>query len=80
MIIGLGAITAVPLLGFAHGARQLPFAMLGLLQFLAPTGQFLVATLVYHEPMNSGSLLCFALIWAGVLLFCADLWRRSRQE
>jgi len=80
LIIGLGAITAVPLLGFAHGARRLPFAMLGLLQFLAPTGQFLVATLVYHEPMNSGSLLCFALIWAGVLLFCADLWRRSRQE
>ena len=79
LIVGLGAITAVPLLGFAHGARLLPFAMLGLLQFLTPTGQFLVATLVYHEPMNSGSLISFALIWAGVAIFCADLWRRSRR-
>ncbi len=78
LITGLGAVTAIPLLGFAHGARMLPFAMLGLLQFLTPTGQFLVATQVYHEPMNSGALFSFTLIWAGVLLFCTDLWRRSR--
>ena len=77
LTIGLGAITAVPLLGFAHGARLLPFAMLGLLQFLAPTGQYLVATLVYHEPMSTGALGAFALIWVGVAVFCLDLWRKS---
>ncbi len=76
LIIGLGAITAVPLLGFAHGARLLPFAMLGLIQFLTPTGQYLVATAVYHEPVSTGALCSFALIWAGVAVFCADLWRR----
>ena len=78
LIVGLGAITAVPLLGFAHGARLLPFAMLGLIQFLTPTGQYLVATVAYHEPVSTGALWSFALIWAGVLVFCADLWRRSR--
>lgn len=78
LIVGLGAITAVPLLGFAHGARMLPFAMLGLIQFLTPTGHYLVATLIYHEPVSTGALGSFALIWAGVAVFCLDLWRRSR--
>lgn len=77
LIIGLGAITAVPLVGFANGARMLPFAMLGLLQFLTPTGHFLIATMVYHEPVNAGALWSFALIWAGVAVFCTDLWQRS---
>lgn len=76
LIIGLGVITTIPLLGFAHGARQLPFALLGVLQFLAPTGQFLVGALVYHEPVGAAALVSFGLIWAGVLLFCGDLWHK----
>ena len=77
LITGLGIITTIPLLGFAHGARQLPFALLGVLQFIAPTGQFLVGALMYHEPINAASLVSFGLIWLGVLLFCSDLWRRK---
>jgi chloramphenicol-sensitive protein RarD len=76
LIIGLGIITTIPLLGFAHGARQLPFALLGVLQFLAPTGQFLVGALVYHEPVGAAALVSFGLIWTGVALFCGDLWRK----
>ncbi|MFO1482483.1 MAG: EamA family transporter RarD [Verrucomicrobiaceae bacterium] len=76
LIIGLGIVTTIPLLGFAHGARQLPFALLGVLQFLAPTGQFLVGALIYHETVTTASLLSFGLIWTGVLLFCSDLWLR----
>jgi len=76
LILGLGIITAVPLIGFAHAARQLPFALLGVLQFIAPTGQFLVGALLYHEPIGMSALLSFALIWTGVLLFCGDLWKR----
>lgn len=77
LIVGLGIITTIPLLGFAHGARQLPFALLGVLQFLAPTGQFLVGAFVYHEPISTASLVSFGLIWLGVLLFCSDLWLRQ---
>jgi chloramphenicol-sensitive protein RarD len=77
LIIGLGIITTIPLLGFAHAARQLPFALLGVLQFLAPTGQFLVGALVYHEPVSAAALASFGLIWAGVVLFCGDLWSKQ---
>ncbi len=78
LIIGLGIITTIPLLGFAHAARKLPFALLGVLQFLAPTGQFLVGAFVYQEPVNHIALISFGLIWTGVVLFCSDLWRRQR--
>lgn len=77
LIVGLGIITTIPLLGFAYAARQLPFALLGLLQFLAPTGHFMVGAFMYHEPINQASLVSFGLIWLGVLLFCTDLWRRK---
>ncbi|MCB1279396.1 EamA family transporter RarD [Prosthecobacter sp.] len=77
LIAGLGVITTIPLLGFAHGARQLPFALLGVLQFLAPTGQFLVGAFIYHETISAASLVSFGLIWTGVLLFCSDLWLRQ---
>jgi|UniRef100_UPI003784DBE5 chloramphenicol-sensitive protein RarD len=77
LIIGLGIITTIPLLGFAHAARQLPFALLGVLQFLAPTGQFLVGALVYHEPVSAAAMVSFGLIWAGVVLFCGDLWSKQ---
>jgi chloramphenicol-sensitive protein RarD len=74
----LGVFTALPLLGFAHAARNLPFALLGLLQFLAPTGQFLTGVLIYGEPFTRRSLISFAFIWIGVGLFCFDLWHRWR--
>lgn len=76
LITGLGIVTTIPLLGFAHGARQLPFALLGVLQFLAPTGQFLVGAFIYHEPISAAALVSFGLIWTGVLLFCGDLWHK----
>lgn len=77
LIMGLGIITTIPLLGFAYGARQLPFAMLGVLQFLAPTGHFIVGAYVFHEPISPASLVSFGFIWLGVLLFCSDLWLRG---
>ena len=76
LITGLGIVTTIPLLGFAHGARQLPFALLGVLQFLAPTGQFLVGAFIYHETISAAALVSFGLIWTGVLLFCGDLWHK----
>lgn len=74
----LGIVTAIPLLGFAHAARKLPFSLLGVLQFLAPTGQFLTGVLVYHEPFTMRDFASFSCIWTGVILFCVDLWRSGR--
>jgi chloramphenicol-sensitive protein RarD len=73
LIIGLGVITAIPLLGFAVAARKLSFSLLGLLQFLAPTGQFIVGAWLYREPVSSASIASFIFIWAAVAVFCRDL-------
>lgn len=80
LIVGLGAVTAVPLLGFANAARKLPFSLLGLLQFLAPTGQFLVGAFVYGEPLSALSLVAFGFIWTAVSLFCLHLLLQTRHQ
>ncbi len=78
-ILGLGVITSVPLLGFAHAARKLPFSLLGLLQFLAPTGQFIVGAFVYDEPLSPVALVAFGFIWTAVGTFCMNLFWRGRR-
>lgn len=80
LLLGLGIITAVPLIGFAIAARRLPFSLLGLLQFLAPTGQFLVGWLVYHEPVSKAAMGSFAFIWAAVAIFCGDVWKSGARS
>lgn len=74
-----GVITAVPLMLFAHGARELPLATLGFTQYLAPTLNFVVAVWIFHEPFDAGRLGAFALIWAALAIYSLDLWRMSRR-
>jgi chloramphenicol-sensitive protein RarD len=76
LIVGTGVITAVPLVLFTSSARRLPLSTVGFLQYLAPTGQFLLAVGVYGEPLALDRLAAFAVIWAGLALFSYDLWRR----
>ena len=76
LIAGTGVITAVPLVLFTSSARRLPLSTVGFLQYLAPTGQFLLAVAVYREPLALDRLAAFAVIWAGLALFTYDLWRR----
>lgn len=78
LIVGLGVVTTIPLLGFAHAARKLPFSLLGLLQFLAPTGQFLLGVLAYGEALSPLSLVAFAFIWSAIAVFCVDLAKQKR--
>lgn len=71
-----GPLTAVPLLLFAHGARRVSMATLGLLQYLAPTIQFLLAVWLFHEPLQPERLAGFVLIWIALALYSAEsLWR-----
>jgi chloramphenicol-sensitive protein RarD len=73
LLVATGVITAVPLLLFTSAARRLPLSTVGFLQYLAPTGQFLLAVLAFGEPFARGKLAAFALIWAALLLFSLDL-------
>jgi chloramphenicol-sensitive protein RarD len=83
LLIGAGAITAVPLIMFAAGVRLIPLTTLGILQFISPTIQFLLGVLVYHEPFNLQRLLGFTLVWIALAVFTAEnliTRRRALQE
>jgi len=75
-----GAVTAVPLVLFAVGARSLPLSTLGLLQYLSPSIQFLLAVLVFREPFTAAHAATFACIWAALGVLTWDLRRRLRHE
>lgn len=70
--------TGVPLVLFSYASRRLAYATLGLVQYLNPSLQFLVATLYLAEPFTRADAIAFPLIWAGVALYCVDIWRRDR--
>jgi chloramphenicol-sensitive protein RarD len=79
-VLSTGIITAVPLTLFAYGARRLRLATLGLLQYIAPTAQFFIGLLVYHEPFDGAQLQAYALIWCGLAVYSADaFWAQRRR-
>ncbi len=82
ILIGLllgGIVTIVPLLFFASGARRLNLSTIGILQYMAPSGQFLLAVLVFNEPFTFHRQVVFSLIWIAVGLYSFDAWKSSRQ-
>lgn len=78
LLVLAGAVTAVPLLLFAGAARLLPYSTLGLLQYIAPTLQFLLAITVFREAMTTAHIVCFALIWSGLALYVLSSVRKPR--
>ncbi len=77
LLIGTGVITAVPLVLFTSAARLLPLSTVGFLQYLAPTGQFVLAVTMFGEPLANEKLAAFSLIWVGLAVFSVDLWRAA---
>lgn len=74
-----GVATALPLILFAFGARRLRFSTLGMLQFIAPSMQFLIGV-AYGEPLTPLRIASFALIWVGLAVFTWDATVRERQR
>ncbi|MFC3440324.1 EamA family transporter RarD [Sphingobium rhizovicinum] len=72
LLIVSGAVTTVPLVLFAIAAQRLPMATLGLLQYLAPTLQFLCGIWLFGERLSVGQMASFGLIWLGLILFATD--------
>jgi chloramphenicol-sensitive protein RarD len=75
-----GPLTALTLLLFAAGARRLPMASLGLLQYVSPTLQFALGVWLFREPFDAARFTGFALIWIGLACYGAEGWLRSRQR
>lgn len=72
-----GPLTVIPLLFFALAARRLNLSTIGMMQFIAPTLQFIIAVM-NGEELTTAHIICFSLIWLAVTLFCIDVWRSSR--
>jgi chloramphenicol-sensitive protein RarD len=78
LIAFAGVITATPLLLFTAAAKRLRYSTLGMLQFLAPTLQFLLAVSLYGEPFTSAHAIAFGAIWAALALYVLAIVRHAR--
>ncbi|MBK6852536.1 MAG: EamA family transporter RarD [Burkholderiales bacterium] len=78
LLVGVGPLTAVPLLLFAAGARRIPMAVLGMLQYLGPSIQLGLGVWFFDESFEGARLQGFVLIWAACALFSADMLMRQQ--
>jgi chloramphenicol-sensitive protein RarD len=74
-LMGAGIATAVPLLLFASGAKRIPLAMVGFLQYIAPTIMLIIGVFVYHEAFQTEHLISFCFIWSALLIYLASVYR-----
>ena len=72
-----GPLTGGPLILFSYAARRIPYATLGLVQYLNPTLQFAVAVALFGEPFTAWHAVAFPLIWCGLALYSWESWRRA---
>jgi len=77
LLILAGPITVIPLVAFAFAARRLRLSTIGFLQFIGPSLQFMTG-IYYGEKLSPAYLLCFAFIWAAVILFAWDAATRRK--
>jgi len=76
LLIFGGAVTALPLIGFAYGVKRIPLSLVGILQYIAPSLGLLLGVFFFREPFDTAKAVGFAAIWTGLLLFIGDgVWR-----
>ena len=79
LLVAAGPMTAIPLLCFASAVSRLRLATVGLMQYLSPTIQLLLAVFLYGEPFGRERLAAFVTIWIALVLFAAHNSRRAAQ-
>ena len=72
LLAGAGVVTTVPLLLFASAAQRVPLSVIGILQYISPTIQFLLGVFVYREPFTPAQLTGFGMVWAALVVFGVD--------
>ncbi len=78
LMIGAGVVTTIPLLMFASAAKQIPLTMIGVLQYLAPTIQFLIGVFVYKEAFDTSRLIGFSIVWLALIIFWVENFMAHR--
>jgi len=72
VMMGAGAVTSLPLLLFASAARRIPLSLMGMLQYINPSLQFLLGVFLFKEPLTRGQFAGFACVWAALVLFAGE--------
>ncbi len=78
LLAGTGIVTAVPLLLFASAAQRIPLTLVGILQYITPTLQFLIGIFIYREPFSQVQLIGFGCVWLALIVFWLEGWRANR--
>lgn len=71
-------MTALPLILYTSATRLLRLGTVGLLQYINPSCQFILAVFLFNEPFGSAYFYTFLLIWGGLTIFSLDTRRRWR--
>jgi chloramphenicol-sensitive protein RarD len=72
LLMGASLVTAIPLLFFTLGARRILLSTLGLLQYIAPSGMFLLAVFAFNEPFSMAQVWTFVFIWTALAIYSLD--------
>ena len=72
LLMAAGPITAIPLILYALAAKRLRFSTIGMMQYIGPTIQFLIAVLVFKEGFGMTHAVAFGFIWTALVVFTAD--------
>src|SRR5690554_6142169 len=75
-----GALSVLPLIGFAYAVRRIPFTVIGLLQYIGPTLQLLSGVFFFGEPFGTDRAIGFAFIWVALAIFAGDGLVRARRR
>lgn len=80
LMMGLGLVTALPLMVYANAAKLLRLSTIGIMQYIAPTMIFLTAVFWFGERMDLARMIAFPMIWAALALYSASLVRQARAQ
>ena len=80
LLVFSGLVTALPLLLFGRAARSIPLSLIGILQYIAPTVQFLLGVFLYREPFSPTRLVGFAIIWTALIIFTLEGFLNRRKQ
>lgn len=78
LLAGTAIVTTIPLLMFASAAKQIPLTMVGILQYIAPTLQFLIGIFIYKEPFDQARLIGFSIVWVALIIFWIENFMAGR--
>jgi len=80
LMMGAGVVTTIPLLLFASAAKNIPLVLIGTLQYLTPTLQFLIGVLVFHEPFTPTQFIGFGIVWLALIIFAVESYLHHRAQ